>query len=250
MEGWMKSMANVKEFEREVRIATYEVSAQSILKLSVMLRICQETSEQHLASLGIGYERLKADGLVFLITRSAVKINRMPAHGETVVVKTHPCGVVGAQFYRDFVFYSNGEKIINVMQASVAANTETHKIMHPKQFMKYDIDPSPNGTTDVRLGKIDLPQDMPLQGERPIRFSDLDYNSHLNNAVYGDIICDYLPGGIMGRQFSEIQINYVNESKLGENLAIYAQEQDNTIFMYGDNERGRGFECKAILIPK
>jgi acyl-ACP thioesterase len=245
-----ENMANVKEFEREVRIATYEVSAQSILKLSVMLRICQETSEQHLASLGIGYERLKADGLVFLITRTAVKINRMPLHGETVVVKTHPCGVVGAQFYRDFIFYSNGDKIIEVMQASVAAETATHKIMHPKKFMKYGIDPSPNGITEVRLGKIDIPHDMPLQGKREIRFSDLDYNSHLNNAVYGDIICDYLPGGIMGRQFSEIQINYVNESKLGETLEVYAQEQDGTVSMYANNERGRGFECTAVLVPK
>jgi len=243
-------MANVKEFEREVCIATYEVSAQSILKLSVMLRICQETSEQHLASLNIGYERLKAEGLVFLITRTAVQIKRMPVHGETVVVKTHPCGVVGAQFYRDFLFYSNGEKIIDVMQASVAANTETHKILHPREFQKYNVDPSTNGTTAVRLNKINLPDDMPLQGKRPIRFSDLDYNSHLNNAVYGDIICDCLPNGATGRQFSEIQINYVNESKLGETLQVYAQEQDGVVTMYGDNERGKGFECKAILVPK
>jgi acyl-ACP thioesterase len=243
-------MANVKEFEREVCIATYEVSAQSILKLSVMLRICQETSEQHLASLDIGYERLKADGLVFLITRTAVKINRMPVHGEHVVVKTHPCGMVGAQYYRDFLFYSNGEKIIDVMQASVAANTETHKILHPREFQKYGIDPSPNGVTDVRLGKITFPQDLSLQGKRPIRFSDLDYNSHLNNAVYGDIICDYLPNGATGRQFSEIQINYVNESKLGETLQVYAEEKNGVMNMYGDNERGRGFECKAILVPK
>lgn len=245
-----KLMANVKEYEREIRIATYEVSAQSIMKLSVLLRICQETSEQHLASLGIGYETLKNDGLVFLITRSKMKITRMPVHGETIVVKTHPCGVVGPQFYRDYLFYAGGEKIIDVMQASVAADTVSHKIMHPKKFMKYGIDPCPNGITDIRLGKIELPEGMPLQGDRPIRFSDLDYNSHLNNAVYGDIISDFIPDGVVGRQFSEIQINYVNESKLGETLKIYAREQNGSITMYGDNERGRGFECTAVMMPK
>lgn len=136
------------------------------------------------------------------------------------------------------------------MQASVAADTASHKIMHPRQFMKYNVDPSPNGTTDVRLGKIVMPQQMPLQGERQIRFSDLDYNSHLNNAVYGDIICDYLPNGAIGRQFSELQINYINESKQGEILKVYAQEKNGVVTMYGENERGIGFECRAVLIPK
>ena len=46
-------MADVRQFENHWRVATFEVDAQSEMKLSTMLRICQETSEKHLAALGM-----------------------------------------------------------------------------------------------------------------------------------------------------------------------------------------------------
>ena len=102
-------MVTIEEYSRTVQVASYEVGANAKIKLSVLLRMAQETSEQHLGALGIGYERLKADGIVFLFTNYSVSIKRMPVHNDVLTIKTHPCGTAGVQFYRDFVFYADGE---------------------------------------------------------------------------------------------------------------------------------------------
>ncbi len=60
-------MVTIEEYSRTVQVASYEVGANAKIKLSVLLRMAQETSEQHLGALGIGYERLKADGIVFCL---------------------------------------------------------------------------------------------------------------------------------------------------------------------------------------
>ena len=117
-------MVTIEEYSRTVQVASYEVGANAKIKLSVLLRMAQETSEQHLGALGIGYERLKADGIVFLFTNYSVSIKRMPVHNDVLTIKTHPCGTAGVQFYRDFVFYADGEEIVRIMQTSVSADPE------------------------------------------------------------------------------------------------------------------------------
>lgn len=239
----------VKEYTRTVRVATYEVGAQCILRLSVLLRMCQDVSEQNLALLGLGYEKMCADGFVFLLITNRAKIRRMPVHNEEVTIKTHPRGISGAQFYRDFEIYSGEEKIIDVMQTSILADINTHKILRPKQFLEYGIFSGEKIPEAERIPKIVVPEDLPLVGERTVRYSDLDYNMHLNNTVYCDIITDFLPGGAIGRQYSEIQINYVTESTLGDTLKIYAGERDGRILMQGVNAKGCGFTVSAAMVP-
>ena len=45
-------MVTVEEYSRTVQVASYEVGANEKIKLSVLLRMAQETSEQHLGELG------------------------------------------------------------------------------------------------------------------------------------------------------------------------------------------------------
>lgn len=239
----------INEYCREVRVASYEVGAQRLLKLSVLMRMCQETSEQHVDLVGLSYEKMYEDGIVFLLITNRARIRRMPVHNEKVTIKTHPRGVNGAQFYRDFLFYSGEEKIIDVMQTSVIADPVTHKVMRPKKFLDYGIFSGEKVGPEDRVGKITVPEDLPLVGERPIRYSDLDYNRHLNNTIYGDILTDFLPGGAQGNKYAEVQINYVNESAQGDVLKIYAAKENGRVLMQGVHGRGCGFTAAATLLP-
>ena len=237
------------EYIRTVRVATYEVGAQAVLSLGTLLRYCQETSERHLDLLGLSYEKMKRDGLVFLIISNRPKISRMPKRGEEVTIKTHPRGTLGAQFYRDFKLYVGDEPVAEMMQTSVAADPATHKILRPKQFLQYGIFTDEKMDAENKMARTVVPEGMPFVGERKIYYSDLDPNQHLHNTIYGDILTDFLPGGIAGKSFRSAQINYIMESALGETLKIYALEKDGKILMRGDNERGCSFTAEAELAP-
>nr|WP_319489582.1 acyl-ACP thioesterase domain-containing protein [uncultured Caproiciproducens sp.] len=245
----MNQSDQINEYTREVRVASYEVGAQRLLKLSVLMRMCQETSEQHVDLVGLSYEKMYEDGIVFLLITNQAKIKRMPVHNEKITIKTHPRGVSGAQFYRDFVFYSGAEQIIEVMQTSIIADSNTHKVMRPKKFLDYGVFSGVKVEPENRIAKVVVPEDLPLVGERPIRYSDLDYNCHLNNTIYGDILTDFLPGGAEGNRYAQAQINYVNESTRGEVLKIYAEQKNGKVLMQGVNSRGCGFTASATLLP-
>lgn len=240
-------MEQIEEYTRSVCVASYEVGSQSVLKLSVLLRICQETSEQQMDSLGLSYEKMSADGIVFLIITNRAKIKRMPRHNETLTIQTHPRGTLGAQFYRDFKIFCDGELIVDVMQSSIAADVNTHKVLRPKQFLQYGIFTDEKMSPEEKITRTAMPDDMPLIGKRPVQFSDLDYNHHLNNTIYGDIITDFLPGGASGKNYTKVQIDYVTESVLGDVLSIYAREENNQVLMQGVNSRGCGFTAFAEL---
>jgi len=240
-------MEKIDEYTRSVRVASYEVGTQSVLKLSVLLRICQETSEQQMDSLGLSYEKMSADGIVFLIITNRAKIKRMPRHNETLTIQTHPRGTIGAQFYRDFKIYCDGELIVDVMQSSIAANANTHKVLRPKEFLQYGIFTEEKMSSEEKITRTTVPDNLPLMGERPVQYSDLDFNHHMNNTIYGDIITDFLPGGAIGKEYAKVQVDYVTESVLGDVLKIYALLENNQLLMQGVNSRGCGFTAFAEL---
>lgn len=241
-----KQIVKIEEYCRTVRVASYEVGAQSTLKLSALLHMCQETSENHLAALGIGYQKMKEDGIVFLIITNTVKIHRMPANAEIVTIKTHPRGSDKAQFYRDFQIYAGEELLAGVMQSSVAANPLNHKILRPQEFYAYGIFVDERVAPEARLTRIRAKGLEPL-GERVVRYSDLDYNGHINNTIYGDIFEDFIPGGMMGRCLRAVQIDYINESMLGETLELFGGEEDGVVTLQGFNPRGLGFSARALV---
>ena len=53
---------------------------------------------------------------------------------------------------------------------------------------------------------------------------------------------------MMGKRLEKVQINFVNESLLGESLRIFGKEENGIVAMYGENSRGRAFEASAELI--
>ena len=60
----------------------------------------------------------------------------------------------------------------------------------------------------------------------------------------------FSPGGIMGKKLTRVQINFVNESLLGEVIRIFGAEKDGQVLLYGENSRGRAFEASAELVQR
>jgi len=66
-----------------------------------------------------------------------------------------------------------------------------------------------------------MPRTMDNRQERVVRFSDLDYNGHMNNCKYLEWIADLLPSGFhKDRQVREITLSYLSEAREEETLAL------------------------------
>ncbi len=236
----------IAEYTRSLRIPVYDVGPKNTLKFGSALRLVQETSEQHLGLTHVSYEELRSKaGLVFFIISTRVKIHRMPLHSEKVVIKTHPRGRGGAQFYRDFKFYAeDGSLLIDVMQTTILADAETHKIHRPQELRPFGIYPEFNVEQEERMERFRVPESLPKAGERRVFHSDLDANGHMNNSVYGDVVSDFIPDSIRDRA-ETVQINYISETPEGDVLKIIAGEENGYYLMRGDNAAGTSFTARV-----
>lgn len=236
----------VEEYSRSLSVPVYEVGRGNKLKLGSALRLVQETSEQHLRLMHISYEELRGKGnLVFFIISTRVKVCRMPMHAEPIVIKTHPCGRCGVQFYRDYEFYDeNGSLLIEVMQTSVLADAATHKVQRPQALKPFWDYPEKTIPAEKRIERFRVPEELPQIGVRNVYSSDVDANGHMNNCTYGDVVADCLPYEML-KSLGVVQINYLCETEEGDRLTVCAGSRDGVFLIRGANSRGVSFTAFA-----
>ncbi|MCH3973136.1 MAG: thioesterase [Oscillospiraceae bacterium] len=229
-------------FERTVRVESHQIGASGKMRLSALLRMEQETGEEHMDQVGLGYEKMLQDGIVLLITENSVRLQRMPVRNEQLRIVTNALGAVGVHLYREFLFYSGEEKVADIMQASVCVDSKTHRPLRPqKAIFKYNVFPDNIVPQEKQVPKIRVNEDLPLLGERPVRYSDLDMNHHLTNTIYGDIVEDFLPEEY--RAWQQVHISYMAEAVLGDMLQIQGERRKNGFLLSGRKQGIRSFSA-------
>lgn len=239
-------MHSLMQFERQIVVSVFQVGPGNLMKPSALLRMFQEVCEEHLAAFDMDHSRLAAEGMAFLLTTNRMTIRRQPCFGEKLTVTTEPLGSLGAYFYRAFRLFSAGEEIGSQLQLSVLADVHTHRLLRPAAFYRLGVfeDRQPEAAWKVEAMK--LPADLSPLGNRPIYYSDLDYNSHLNNTIYADILSDFWPHAPAEHQFRELQIQYVSEAFAGDILQLQGIQEKvgDAFYLQGSHERGVCFKAK------
>ena len=80
-------------------------------------------------------------------------------------------------------------------------------------------------------------------GKRKITYSDIDYNMHMNNTRYPDMLCDFLDemtSPDKAYRVSALSLSYLKESSLGATLTVTRGEmsEDGLIEMRTLNDVG------------
>ena len=105
--------------------------------------------------------------------------------------------------------------------------------------------------------KLDLPlrfrvphaDEMTLAGQRSIVYSDIDYNGHMNNTRYPDMLCDFTPE-ICSRQVTGVVLSYLHEAALGKTLAVYRKDNgEEHLFRTMDEDGNTCLEARLLTEP-
>lgn len=235
-------------FREQLHVGFYECDFCLRQRPAALIRRVQESGEKQLESLGMGYkEVLKRHSQVFLLSQLILRINRLPLEGEEVELSTCPMGSKGARFYREATVTSgDGERLASIYTSWSLFDPAARQVLRPSAF-PYELE---NGVLDIdyREFRFKTPQGAPI-GERVVRYSDLDSNGHMNNAVYFDVICDALPLELLRERMpSEISIYYQHEAAPNTCMSLCrADETDDVVYLYGEVEGRRCFESRVVF---
>ena len=237
-----------KKYTDTFEIVSYMTDRQSLALPSSILKFLQEIANAHSSEFGFGYEELSKKNATFLLVNVSLDIMRSPVLHEKVKATTWSVGKKGIRYIRRTVIEDEkGEAIAYAESVWVLADTESHRIITKADDIGFDLPDCDDKYSDLRCGKIVHPEDMILQGKRRIRYTDIDYNGHLNNCKYADFVLDFMPCEIMGKRVSSLDIYFHSEAKDGDKIEIYTGEKDGFVYFHGRNNDSVCFDARCRL---
>ena len=224
-------------YERERIMGFGDLDANGDVKLTALLKYASEAAFLNAEELGIGLDKTLQTGLIFLIQRFGMKIKQLPKMDQKVVVRTWPGDITRSAFKRyGEIQDATGNPLVQWETLWVLVDINERKIKRPSAF---PIDFPHYGTLDVTAEseKIKLPEDAETMAsyQHPVRFSELDINQHMNNAIYGDLVANVLSLGssLDMKEWQEVQFNYIHEAKLGDEIKVDAHKVENNLYVSG-----------------
>ena len=183
----------LKIYKEDFTVRSYQTDLNARMKPSAILEVMQEAAGQHSERLGLGRSALLAKNTAWVLTRVEVDMDRYPAFEETFSVETFPMPVRRCFFPRYFIFRdSNGIEIGRAATLWVLLDLGT------RSMTKLDVVKALMPDNSDLLAPLGLPAAVTevsgtLQTEmRQPRYTDLDFNGHVNNTRYLDWCCDAL----------------------------------------------------------
>jgi len=178
----------------EIRIHSYDVDPGRKISIESLLRYFQEAAWNHAEHLGLGYSQFRRRGHLWLLSRMMVVVDSYPGWGQSAVVRTWPCGSKSLLALRDFeVLDGQGRRQAAATSGWLIFDPQSRRPQRPEPILG-----SIRTFPDFRAAGGDAPKLAALESgsagaAAEVKYSDLDLNDHVNNAVYARWLLDSYP---------------------------------------------------------
>ena len=220
---------------------TLRASVTSII--SYMLNVAG--TDAH--SKGFGVAALQGHSFTWVLSRLAVDITTKPAQYEDVAIDTWVNEFNRLSSTRNFRMHANGMQLAAGVSQWCMLNMESRQVVDMSLlkdvYERAMVDePSPISAPQ-RLRAIEPVDTM----SRPVVYSDIDFNRHVNTLRYIDLIFDMLPLSVIEQNGGlRIDVNFIAEARYGEVMSVGVVEQEGVYQFEISSDSGKVL-CRARL---
>lgn len=250
---YRKEVDMLSVFKKDFTINISHCDSSGRLSLSGMLSIFMDTAALHIELQGQGIDKLKKDGLYWIIGQNRVKIIKRPKLMQKVAIVTRlsaPGKFSGCRQYS--ITDENGELLIAGETMWLVYNKAEKKLVGLKEYVPESCEffDSPFfSEKPVKPAKVLDPADK--AGEYVVLPTDIDFIGHMNNSAYAKLILNNIPLSEQeSREIYGADIFYLKQCLEGEKLSVYRHKGGACDTFYAVSEGGEFVMTANIYFDK
>jgi acyl-ACP thioesterase len=220
--------------EHEFHVNSFEVDLLKQLTVQNICKYFQEAAWEHAESLGVGFSDLVPKGKLWVLSRIAISISKLPQWGETIKIRTWPCGFQSVFAQREFeILDSKGQVVISGSSAWIIIDKNSRRPQRVEQFTSGIPEVSNKNRFGIETLKIcelkEKDQSMIVKSV----YSDLDMNGHVNNSRYiGWVIDTYSKEFHQTHQLRKLYVNFLSETDIEEQLEVQTKKIEVQTYLH------------------
>ncbi|MDO5689062.1 MAG: thioesterase [Tissierellia bacterium] len=238
------------EYTKEFRVPAYMVTADQFITPEYLLKEMVDSSREH-SDIALGEEF--GSSHFWILMSWVIDIMRMPRLDEKISIRTYVAGYKKFFIYRGFeVTGPNGEQLVHAMTVWTLMDPVARALIRIPKELFPDIDKPEK--VHVPLRDFELrPDALLIRDHFLARRSDIDFNEHVNNAVYWRWVYDLVPyDQYKGLSIRRLDAEYKKEILLGDRVLIegrvFYREERKVFEIRILDETGE--ELKALLLAE
>ena len=237
-----KTMIYTEAFE----IRWHDTDAKREMKPSEVLAYMQETANHQFRTHARTLDEMRdQDGVGFILSRVAIDF-LTPVHAyDAVTVDTATCAGHGLCFPRRFEMKRGEEVVARAMTQWAMVRVADRTLVRANDApLSFGDEPEIQVDTPMRYR---VPSELCFEvvGERRIVYSDLDYNMHMNNTKYPNMLCDFLPDAHALR-VTGMSLSYRKEAAFGDLLVVERATDGKGVWYF--RTRSGGNVCLEAMV--
>ena len=232
-------------FQSVIDISPEYVDVNNDVTPGALARLMQDATEAHMREVGLGYQTLRDQGLLWFIVWTSVWIKVLPKQGQTCVVRTWPGEVKLGMYSRRYAFYTEaGEELLVASSLFMMIDEATRKMVPPNELPSELAEIVMKGQSILPKQRLKFPE-LPLDQCHTVAEHEIDKNGHVNNAFYLDWAY-----GLMNTEYVAkhplkfFWVQYAKELMQGQTVAMQNVFQNNEFYVKGVVEGDTSFMVK------
>lgn len=225
------------EYRKQFTLSPEHMDGSGNIKASHLLFLFQEIATEHAEHLGIGFQEMIRENLIWVIAKLRYCIQGRLQTGVPYELVTYPKPRRALSYQRDYYIFETASAAKE--QSPVVAATSQWCILNyeTRKIEQYDFDfggetyaqdPFPDAYPRIR------PKELVPAGVHTVTQTDLDENEHTNNCRYADMFYD-AAGKNDGNEFC---IHFQKETRPGDHIFLYKEEKEDSVSVIGKLESG------------
>ena len=237
-------------YEYKTRIGFSACDINKTFTVTALIDAFQDCSTFQSEDLGVGFDVLTSNELIWVINYWELDIARLPKLCEYVTVGTYPYDFKGCFGYRNFYMKDEaGEFIVKANSMWTLMDTSSLRPAKAPDFIRdaYEMEPKLEMSYNSRKVQVPVGDEIIELEKDPIHIQlhHLDSNRHVNNGQYVKLAMSAAGDDI---NISSLRIDYRRQAVLGDTIYPVVYEMGNKYVVSLNDEEKTPYSVAEFTI--